>query len=183
MALKATIYKAEVQITDLDRHYYASHSLTLARHPSETDERMMVRLLAFMLHAGERLSFGKGISTADEPDLWEHDFGGDIVRWIDVGQPDARRLVKAAGRAEHVDVLAYGGKPAAVWWQATETQITRLSNLTVRMLDEASAEALAALASRTMRLQCTIQDGEVWIADDSHNLPVNLVTLRAAADD
>ncbi|MDM8355319.1 YaeQ family protein [Pandoraea communis] len=183
MALKATIYKAEVQITDLDRHYYASHSLTLARHPSETDERMMVRLLAFMLYASERLSFGKGISTADEPDLWEHDFGGDIVRWIDVGQPDARRLVKAAGRAEHVDVLAYGGKPAAIWWQATESQITRLSNLTVRMLDEASAEALTALASRTMRLQCTIQDGDVWVADDHHNLPINLVTLRAAATD
>ncbi|MDN4575896.1 hypothetical protein DBB29_23100 [Pandoraea cepalis] len=183
MALKATIYKAEVQITNLDRHYYAAHSLTLARHPSETDERMMVRLLAFMLYADERLAFGKGLSNADEPDLWEHDFGGDIVRWIDVGQPDARRLVKAAGRATHVDVVAYGGKPAAVWWQATESQITRLSNLTVRMLDEASAEALTALAARTMRLQCTIQDGEVWIADDNHNFAVNLVTLRAAATD
>ncbi|WP_374619116.1 YaeQ family protein [Pandoraea sp.] len=182
MALKATIYKAEVQITDLDRHYYAAHSLTLARHPSETDERMMVRLLAFMLYAGERLSFGKGLSSADEPDLWEHDFGGDIVRWIDVGQPDARRLIKASGRAAHVDVVAYGGKPAAIWWQATESQITRLSNLTVRMLDEASAQALTALASRTMRLQCTIQDGDVWIADDSHNFAVNLVTLRAAAN-
>ncbi|WP_353192414.1 YaeQ family protein [Pandoraea pnomenusa] len=183
MALKATIYKAEVQITDLDRHYYASHSLTIARHPSETDERMMVRVLAFMLYAGERLTFGKGISTADEPDLWEHDFGNDIVRWIDVGQPDARRLVKAAGRAEHVDVIAYGGKPAAIWWQTTEKEINRLSNLTVRMLDETSAEALTALAARTMRLQCTIQDGEVWIADDSHNFAVNLTTLRAAAND
>lgn len=183
MALKATIYKAEVQITDLDRHYYASHGLTIARHPSETDERMMVRVLAFMLYAGERLSFGKGLSTADEPDLWEHDFGNDIVRWIDVGQPDARRIVKAAGRAEHVDVLAYGGKPAAIWWQTTEPQVTRLKNLTVRMLDDASAEALTALASRSMRLQCTIQDGEVWVADDSHNFAVGLTTLRTAAND
>jgi len=183
MALKATIYKAEVQITDLDRHYYATHNLTLARHPSETDERMMVRLLAFMLYAAERLSFGKGISTADEPDLWELDYGDDIVRWIDVGQPDARRLIKAAGRAEHVDVIAYGGKPAGIWWQTTEKEISRLSNLTVRMLDDDSAEALTALASRTMRLQCTIQDGEVWIADDSHNFAVNLTTLREAKQD
>ncbi|GAB3627717.1 cellulose synthase operon C protein [Pandoraea terrae] len=180
MALKATIYKADVQITDLDRHYYQSHGLTLARHPSETDERMMVRLLAFMLHAQERLAFGRGLSTADEPDLWEHDLGGDILRWIDVGLPDPRRLVKACGRAASVEVIAFGGRQATVWWQQAQTQLTRLRNLRVRLLDEASSEALAALAGRSMRLQCTIQDGQVWVADDSHNLAIGLTTLREA---
>jgi uncharacterized protein YaeQ len=98
MALKATVVKAELQVSDMDRHYYASHNLTLAQHPSETDERLMVRLLAFALNADERLEFGKGLSSDDEPDLWRRDYTGDIELWIDLGQPDESRIRKASGR-------------------------------------------------------------------------------------
>src|SRR5512147_3279852 len=106
MALKSTIFKAELQISDMDRNYYGSHSLTIARHPSETDERMMVRLLAFALHANEGLAFGRGLSTDDEPDLWQRDLTGAIRLWIDVGLPDEKLLRRACGRADEVVVYA-----------------------------------------------------------------------------
>jgi uncharacterized protein YaeQ len=102
MALKSTIYKAELQIADMDRHYYADHALTIARHPSETDERMMVRVAAFALFAQERLEFCKGLSDTDEPDLWQKDLTGAIETWIEVGQPDERRIAKASGRSNEV---------------------------------------------------------------------------------
>src|SRR5258705_10302215 len=115
MALKSTIFKAELSVADIDRGYYRDHVLTIARHPSETDERMMVRLLAFALHADERLAFGRGLSTEDEPDLWQRDLTGSIEKWIDVGLPDEREVRKACGRARAVYVLAYGGRAGGVW--------------------------------------------------------------------
>ncbi|GLU35846.1 YaeQ family protein [Trinickia caryophylli] len=163
MALKSTIYKADLQIADMDRHYYADHSLTLARHPSETDERMMVRLLAFALNAGERLEFCKGLSDTDEPDLWQKDLTGAIETWIEVGQPDERRLSKACGRAARVIVIAYGGRTSALWWEGVRGKAERLRNLTVWTLAEGTGSALAALAERTMRLQVTVQDGAAWV--------------------
>jgi uncharacterized protein YaeQ len=165
MALKATVFKAQVQIADMDRHYYESHSLTLARHPSETDERMMVRLLAFCLFASPALAFTKGLSADDEPDLWEHDLSGTIERWIEVGQPDERRLRKACGRAREVAVVAYGGRSADLWWQQNGEGLGRLRNLRVLDLPGAEAQALAALAERNMDLQCTIDGGQVWIGN------------------
>ena len=119
MALKSTIYKAEVSIADMDRHYYADHALTLALHPSETEERMMVRLLAFILNAHERLIFGKGISTDEEPDLWHVDYSGEIRLWVEVGLPDERRIRKACGRADAVAVYLYGAL-ADKWWRDNE---------------------------------------------------------------
>src|SRR5512147_2812560 len=110
MALSATTCKAELAISDMDRHYYATHALTLAQQPSETDERMMIRLLAFALFAHERLEFGKGLSTTEEPALWLKEYSGEIRLWIEVGLPDERALRKACGRAENVVVLAYGGR-------------------------------------------------------------------------
>jgi uncharacterized protein YaeQ len=107
MAIKATVFKADLQIADMDRHYYAGHALTLARHPSETDERMMVRLLAFALFADDALTFGKGMSSDDEPDLWHKDLTGEIKRWIEVGLPDERAIRKACGRGDVV-VISYG---------------------------------------------------------------------------
>ncbi|KAG0194315.1 hypothetical protein DFQ28_000561 [Apophysomyces sp. BC1034] len=162
MALKSTIYKAELQIADMDRHYYADHPLTIARHPSETDERMMARLLAFVLYAHERLEFCKGLSDTDEPDLWQKDLTGAIERWIEVGQPDERRIAKASSRAGDVVVLAYAGRPSRIWWEQVRGKVERLRNVTVLSLADSVADALAALAERTMRLQCTIQDGDAW---------------------
>ncbi len=176
MAQNATIYKADLQVSDLDRHYYHTHALTLARHPSETDERMMVRLLAFALHAHEALAFTKGLSTQDEPDLWQKDLTGATELWIEVGQPDEKRIRKACSRARQVVIYNYGGRGADVWWQQNQAQLDRTRNLTVRNVPAIACEAMAALAQRTMRLQCTIQDGQVWLADGDRAVEVALTT-------
>ncbi|QGZ62793.1 YaeQ family protein [Paraburkholderia acidisoli] len=167
MALKSTIYKAELQIADMDRHYYADHALTIARHPSETDDRMMVRIAAFALFASDRLEFCKGLSDVDEPDLWRKDYTGAIETWIEVGQPDERRIAKASGRANDVIVIAYGGRTSDIWWQGVRSKVERLRNVTVWSLGEEVAEALGKIAERTMRLQCTVQDGEAWIGSSN----------------
>ena len=163
MALNATTYKCELAISDMDRHYYATHALTLAKHPSETDERLMVRLLAFALHAHERLQFGKGISSDEEPDLWRTDLTGEILEWIELGQPDEQRIRKACGRARQVIVINYGGRAADIWWDKNSTQLARAKNLTVIDIPATAVAALAALAERTMRLQCMIQDHQVQV--------------------
>ncbi|MFN4292307.1 MAG: YaeQ family protein [Permianibacter sp.] len=172
MALKATIFKAELQIADMDRHYYGSHSLTIAKHPSETDERMMVRLLAFALYADERLMFTKGISTDDEPDLWLKSLSDEIELWIELGQPDEKRLRKAAGRARQVVILTYNSRSAAVWRGQMQEALAKLDNVTVRALSNETVEALGRLAQKTMNLQCTIQDGEVSFGDDTQLVQV-----------
>lgn len=171
MALKSTIYKAELQIADMDRHYYGDHSLTIARHPSETDERMMVRVAAFGLFADERLEFCKGLSDTDEPDLWQKDLTGSIERWIEVGQPDERRIAKASGRSNDVVVIAYGGRTSDIWWQGVRSKVERLRNVRVWSLEAGVAEALGKLAERTMRLQMTVQDGAAWLTS-AHADPV-----------
>jgi uncharacterized protein YaeQ len=152
VALKATVFKAELQIVDMDRHYYHDHSLTIAHHPSETDERMMMRLLA-ALHADESLVFGKRLSTDDEPDLWQKDLTGAIDLWLDVGLPDEKRVRKAAGRAGQVVVYSYGGLSADRWWSQVGSALERVGNLTVMNLPKASSQAMAELAQLSMRLQ------------------------------
>jgi uncharacterized protein YaeQ len=166
MALKSTIYKADLQIADMDRHYYGDHSLTIARHPSETDERMMVRVAAFGLFADERLEFCKGLSDTDEPDLWQKDLTGQIQTWIELGQPDDRRIAKASGRADRVIVIAYAGKTADIWWQGVKGKLDRMQNVTVWSLEDGIAEALGKLAERTMRLQLMVQDGDVTLGSE-----------------
>ncbi|MEO8332737.1 MAG: YaeQ family protein [Gallionella sp.] len=177
MAIKATVFKAALQIADMDRHYYAEHALTLARHPSETDERMMVRLLAFALYADEGLTFGKGISSDEEPDLWHKDLTGQIKRWIEVGLPDERVIRKACGRADQVVVLSFG-RAADIWWNENRDKLQRQSNLTVLKLPSATTLALAALASRTMQLQCTIQEGHIMMTSAAGMIEVEPQVLQ-----
>ena len=165
MAAKATIYKAELQVTDLDRHYYASHALTLAQHPSETETRLLVRLLAFALHADERLEFGRGLSDEDEPALWRRDYTGAIEQWIELGQPDESRLRKASGRAMQVVVVGYGGQAADAWWKRNTAALARLRNLSVIELDDAELAAATAMLQRGMRVTAMIQDGELQLMD------------------
>ncbi len=164
-APNATVFKAELQVTDLDRHYYSSHDLILAQHPSETAERLMVRLLAFALHADERLAFGRGLSDEDEPALWQRDYTGEIERWIELGQPDESRLRKACGRAKQVVLVAYGGNAAELWWKKNAAALARLRNLTVIDLPADGVEAAAGLLARSMRLTAMIQDGELQLMD------------------
>jgi len=165
MAIKATVFKATLQIADMDRYYYADHALTLAQHPSETVERMMVRLLAFALYADEALTFAQGISGEDEPDLWHKDLTGAIERWIAVGLPDERTVRRACGRANQVVVISFG-RAADIWWNENRNKLTRLNNLTVLRLPTETTQALAKLAGRTMQLQCTIQEGNVMMTSD-----------------
>ncbi len=180
MAIKATIFRANLQIADMDRHYYQDHTLTLARHPSETDERLMVRLLAFALHAHEHLEFGQGMTNEDEADLWQKDLTGAIELWIDVGIPDEKLIRKACGRANQVVVYCYGGRVADIWFAQNSAQFERQKNLTIINLPVASTQALAKLAQRTMDLQCTIQDGQVWVSDGNSSVQVEMVSLKTA---
>jgi uncharacterized protein YaeQ len=178
MALKATIFKAALQIADMDRGYYADHALTIARHPSETDERMMLRVLAFALHAGPGLEFGKGLSTDDEPDLWQRDLTGRIRLWVDVGLPDEKLVRRGCGRADEVVIYAYG-RGADLWWERSRTALERARNLRVMSVPAATSQALAQLAQRSMQLQCTIQEGHVWLSDQDVAVEVALTTVAS----
>ena len=178
MALRATIFKSTLSVSDLDRHYYAEHALTLARHPSETDERMMVRVLAFALFADERLEFGRGLSSDEEPALWLKDYGGEIRLWVEVGLPDERILRKASGRAERVVLLAYGGRAVDVWWQNQRAALARLDNLTVLAVPQEASRGLAAMAERGMQLQVTVQDGELWFSSGEAAVQISFERLK-----
>jgi uncharacterized protein YaeQ len=179
MALKATIYKADLQIADMDRHYYADHALTIARHPSETDERMMARVLAYAVYAREGIAFTKGLFDVDEPEVWVKSLTGEIKLWIDLGQSDEARIRRACSRAEQVVVLCYG-TGCEVWWKQIASKLTRFSHLTVLQLPADTTQALAALAARGMRLQCMVQDGEIWLNSDTESVPVELLRLQSA---
>jgi uncharacterized protein YaeQ len=181
MALKSTIFKAEVAIADIDRGYYQDHVLRIAQHPSETHERMMVRLLAFALHADGALEFGRGISTDDEPDLWRRDLTGAIKAWIDVGLPDEREVRKACGRADQVHILAYGGRAVDLWWQAAREKLERQDRLSVSEVPLEASRALAELADRTMRLQVTIQEGHVLVGNGATTVGVDLQVRKHLA--
>jgi uncharacterized protein YaeQ len=177
MALKATIFKADLQIADMDRHYYQDHTLTIARHPSETDERMMMRVLAFIIHANEALAFGKGLSVDDEPDLWQKDLTGAIALWIDVGQPDEKRILKACGRSAQVVIYSYSSN-SNIWWNQIGNRVERAKNLTVINIVPTISLALAAFAQRSMQLQCTVQDGQIWITSNNETVQVDMTVLQ-----
>lgn len=184
MALKSTIYKAQLSVADMDRGVYTNHVLTLALHPSETEERLMVRLLAFALHAPKdnehgELVFARGLSDTDEPDLWQHDLSGQLVQWIEVGQPDERRMQRAAARAERATFIAYAAS-TPVWWAGVKNKLTRTERLAVWQLPAEQSQALAALAQRSMQLQFTVQDGTVWCHAAEANVELRLEPLLAA---
>ena len=181
MALNATIHRAGLNIADLDRHYYADHALTIARHPSETEERMMVRLLAFALHAGERLELGRGIGATEEPDVGRRDLTGRMELWIDVGLPDERRVRKACGVAGLVFVYAYGGRSVDLWFAKAAPEVARLRNLEVIAVEPETTRALAALAGRSMELQLTVQEGEAWVAGGDQRFVVERRWLQRAS--
>jgi len=179
MSPKSTVYKVELQVSDLDRHYYQEHNLTLALHPSETEERLMVRLLAFAMNADERLLFGRGLSSDDEPDLWRRDDTGEIDLWIETGQPDEADIRRACGRARQVVIYTYSGRSAQVWWDKIGSNLNR-KNLTVIDLPAESVQALAGLCERTMRLQCMIEDKHVQLMNANGSVSIDPIIPIAA---
>lgn len=166
MALGATICRARISIADVDRHFYDDVALTIARHPSENEERMMQRLLCFVLYAHADLAFTKGLSTDDEPDLWQKNLVGDIEHWVELGQPDARRIAKACGRAREVSVHCYSGRSAELWFRKLEPELGRFKNLRVHNVMPDQSQALAALAGRNMELQAYVADQQVLLSND-----------------
>ena len=186
MAIKSTIFKASLQIADIDHNYYADHALTLARHPSETDERMMIRLVALALQAHKlqticagdgTLAFGAGLSDPDEPDAWLRDFTGLTRLWIEVGQPEDKPLLKATGRADEV-VLYCFSHSAEVWWRTMEAKLARPKNLQVYRVPAAASQALIPMAQRSMQLQATIQEGVLMLGDGSINVDIEPIRWK-----
>lgn len=181
MALKATIYKAQIQFSDLDRNVYTEHSATVARHPSETDERLLVRLLAFALNApplgeGDPLEFAKDLWEPDEPSLWQKSPTGRVTHWIDVGQPDEKRLIRTSARVDRISVYSYSANTPA-WWKELEPRMTRAQNLSVWQIPASQSQALSTMAQRAMKLQVTSQDGALWIEDETRTIELAPVRL------
>lgn len=186
MALKSTIFKANLAVADIDHGYYADHALTIARHPSENDERMMVRLAAYALHAYQiqalaggdgTLSFGAGVSTPGDADLWLRDFTDAIRLWVDVGQPDENDIVKASRQSQQVAVYAFH-HAAEVWWRGIENKVARLANVEVWRIPSDQSQALAAMAARSMQLQATLQEGALLLSDGARTLTIEPVCLK-----
>ena len=168
MAQKSTIYKVELSVSDMDRHYYETNKLTVAKHPSETDERLMVRVLAFALNAHEQLEFTRGISTDDEPDIWQKNLSGELELWVALGLPSEKIIRQSCGKANKVIVYCYGGRTAEMWWEKIKNSTTRFDNLQVINFSETDTRELGKLVGRSMKLQVNIQDGEVMVSvDDS----------------
>lgn len=178
MALSSTIHRCVLQVSDLDRGHFETHSLTVARHPSETDERMMVRLLAFALNADEHLGFTRGVSQDDEPDLWQHSLVGDITLWVEIGQPDEKRIKKGCARSGRVIIYCFQHRAASVWWKQISEKLERFAHLSVFKLPEGISEQLASFAQRNMDLQCTVQDGEIWFSNQNTSIHFALEQLR-----
>ncbi|UHL64943.1 YaeQ family protein [Paralcaligenes sp. KSB-10] len=174
MALRATIFKLELHIADMVRGYYNSHVLTLARHPSETEERLMLRILVFALLADEQLVFTRGLSIADEPALWQKDLTGLILNWVDLGHPDERRLLQASGKSAQVTVCCYGGSASQVWWQGVQSTVSRMPNLKVISVAPEAVRALAGLLQRTMTLHISIDEGTALVTSDRDSVPVDI---------
>lgn len=180
MAQNATIYKIELSVSDMDRHYYETHKLTVAKHPSETDERLMVRIVAFALNAHERLEMTKGLSTDDAPDIWQKSLSGEIDVWVALGLPSEKVMRQSCGKAAKVIVHPYGGRIAEVWWDKVKNGTTRFDNLQVISFSEPDTAALAKLASRAMKLQVNIQDGDVMVSVDESVVYVTPDTWKGA---
>ena len=173
MAEKATVCKANITLSDMDRHYYGDLSFTIAQHPSETAERMMVRLLSFCYRAADNLTFTRGLSSVDEPDIWLKSDDGRILEWIEVGQPAPDRLKKAQGVARQVLVFAYG-RGIDIWWKNNTAAVQALSKVKVYYFDAAELQDLTKLAAKTMNLTISITEAIAYISSAEHNISVSL---------
>ncbi|MBA6225104.1 YaeQ family protein [Colwellia sp. MB02u-18] len=177
MALKATIKKATIHLSDMDRHYYDTIQLTIAQHPSENDRRMMIRLIAYVLNASENLQFGKGVSDEDEAAIWRVNYSDVIELWIELGQLDEKRLKKACNRAQQVKLYCYGSS-VDTWWQQSKSKLNQLNKLSVESFSEETSQALELLANRSMEFQVSIQDGQCWLTCGEQSLLIELDKLK-----
>ncbi|NRA84971.1 MAG: YaeQ family protein [Gammaproteobacteria bacterium] len=174
MATKATIFKANINVADMDREVYLDKNLTVAQHPSETVQRMMLRIVAWALNANDQLGFTKGLSDEDQPDLWQVSYSDEIELWVDLGTPDEKRIKKGSVRGKKSVIYTYGENSARNWWKQQQSNARKFKNLEVYFIDDQSMTALADAATRTMNLQFTIQGGEVWLNTDNETIELNI---------
>jgi len=182
MALKSTVFKFSLNLADLDRQLYDDFSLTLARHPSETDQRLMLRVLAFALNAGPGLEFGRGISTEDEPDLWRKNLAGDIELWIELGTPDPERLRKACRRSDTVYLYCYGDRATPVWWEKHASALRRFENLEIWQIPDQDSSQLADMASPGAALHCTVSDADILVISGQLQATIKPTLLYSASN-
>jgi uncharacterized protein YaeQ len=178
MAIKATIFKVDLSISDLDKHYYADHQLTIARHPSENDQRMMLRVLAFAFNAHEQLSFTRGLSENDEPELWQKSYSDEIELWIELGQPSEQRIKKGCNQSRDMIIYGYDHNAFSLWFEKEKNVLNMRKNLHIATVPENIGEQLAELVTRQMQIQCTIQDGQAWFNIADQNIEVSLTHLK-----
>ena len=177
MALKATIYKANIELADMDRNYYDSLQLTLAQHPSETDLRLMVRLISYIVNAHQDLKFGKGVSDEDEAVIWQINYSDEIALWVELGQLDEKRLKKACNQAQQVKLYTYGSS-VETWWTQNQSNLAKYPKLIIEQYNTTTTDALIKLLSRTMEFQCSIQDGQLWLTSGDETLLVETLKLK-----
>ena len=170
MVANAIIHKALLNIANMDQHYYEEHNLTLAQHPSENNLRLMIRLIAFILNANDTLTFCKGISQDDEPDLWQKSLSGDIEMWIDLGQPDEKRIKKACGRSQKVIIYTFKESLSSVWFKQIENSLIRFKNLQIIHLNIDGDIEL--LHNRSMNIQCNTLDNELTLSNDDTSVVI-----------
>lgn len=177
MALKATIYKVNIELANMDRNYYDSLQLTLAQHPSETEQRLMVRLICYILNAHPDLQFGKGVSDEDEAAIWQINYSDEIALWIELGQLDEKRIKKACNKAAKVKLYCYGSS-ANTWWSQTQSALQKFPKLSIEQFDTNTTNALVKLLSRNMEFQCSIQDDQLWLSCGDETLLIETNTLK-----
>lgn len=180
MALKSTIFKLDLTVADITRGYYEDHSLTIARHPSETDLRMLVRIVTFALNASENLQFTKGLSTSDEPDIWEKSLTGEISHWIDLGQPLEKRIRQSCSKADRVSIYSYQKSTAKMWYDSVKDTVERFKSLSVTHLVLSDEKVVERIIDRTMKLNCVIEDEQLMLTSDKENLTIELQRLKNA---
>ena len=178
MALKSTVFKAKLSISNTASHYYQDHQLTIARHPSETNERMMMRLLSFVLNAHEDLNFTKGLSTDEEPDLWQKNLVGDVLLWVEVGLPSEKRLLKACQQSREVKIYTYQGRLVAPWLEKIRPLMKRFEKLSIWDIDPKYSQALSELAERSIDIQCTVDEQNIWVSDGDSMLEIPYHSLQ-----
>ena len=178
MAISATVVRAKISIADMSRHYYQNHSLTLAQHPSETETRLMIRLLAFALHAHEDLQFTKGLSAEDEPEIWIKSLTDEIELWVELGLPDETRIKKACNRSKQVLLFCYDDRSFGPWYKKNESKLQR-DNLKLFRISDADSEKLISLYSRQIDLQINIEEDEIYIGNN--NNPDQHITINITA--
>lgn len=178
MAIKSTIFKVALSVADVTRNYYEDHAFTVARHPSETDLRLLVRLMAFALNAHEHLQLTKGLASADEPDLWQLSLTGEIEHWIELGQPVEKRLRQSCGKASRVSVYNYQKSASHMWFEAIKADVERFAHLGIYRLTMDSEADVEKMMDRSMRLNCLIDDDRISLSDDSRSVAALLTTLK-----